>query len=88
MHRRPSRRKRSPTSASRVSSSSSKSPGNRRRPESAEINDERRPAAAHPGRLLRILMKFVNKPYGCFCHQLSIVTPNNGMYFGCASLLE
>jgi len=36
--------------------------GNRRRPESAEINDERRPAAAHPGRLLRILMKFVNKP--------------------------
>ena len=32
------------------------------RPENAEINDERRPAAAHPGRLLRILMKFVNKP--------------------------
>ena len=30
--------------------------------ESAEINDERRPAAAYPGRLLRILMKFVNKP--------------------------
>jgi hypothetical protein len=58
----PSRRRRSPTSASRVSSSSSKSTGNRRRPESAEINDERRPAAAHPGRLLRILMKFVNKP--------------------------
>ena len=57
-HRRPSRR-RSPTSASRVSSSSSKSTGNRRRPESAEINDERRPAVAHPGRVLRILMKFV-----------------------------
>ncbi len=53
---------RSPTSASKVSSSSSKSTGNRRRPESAEINDERRPAAAHPGRLLRIWMKFVNKP--------------------------
>jgi hypothetical protein len=45
-----------------VIASSSKSTGNRRRPESAEINDERRPAAAHPGRLLRILMKFVNKP--------------------------
>src|SRR5580704_12620329 len=45
---------RSPTSASK--SSSSKSTGNRRRPESAEINDERRPAAAHPGRLLRIWM--------------------------------
>jgi hypothetical protein len=38
--------------------------------------------------LLRIWMKFVNKPYGRFCHQLSTVTPNNGMYFGCASLLE
>ena len=29
---------------------------------SAEINDERRPAAANPGRLLRIWMKFVNNP--------------------------
>jgi hypothetical protein len=30
----------------------------------------------------------IRASYGCFCHQLSIVTPNNGMYFGCASLLE
>ena len=57
-------------------------------PDSAEINDERRPAAADPGRLFRTWMKFADKAYGCFCHQLPIVTPNNGMYFGCASLLE
>jgi hypothetical protein len=44
--------------------------------------------AVSAGRLLRTWMKIINKPYGCFCHQLSIVTPNNGMYFGCASLLE
>jgi hypothetical protein len=30
--------------------------------ESAEINDERRPAAAHLGRLLRTWSKFDNKP--------------------------
>ena len=45
-------------------------------------------AVCRPDALLRIWMKFVKKPYGCFCHQLSIVTPNNGVYFGCASLLE
>jgi hypothetical protein len=30
-------------------------------PDRAEINDERRPAAAYPGRLLRTWMKFVDK---------------------------
>jgi hypothetical protein len=52
------------------------------------LNVPRASSQCAAGRLLRIWMKFVNKPYGYFCHQLSIVTPNNGMYFGCASLLE
>ena len=59
------------------------------RSENAEINDRADAALrSTPDAFLCIWMKPSSGPYGCFCHQLSTVTPNNGMVFGCASLLE